>query len=113
MTMPWDWEALQRKFSRHAALKRQGADRCQSQVRNGKTDYKRFHDEDLAEHMMATFLSTSAALTSRDALLTQLADLQESVADGRHDAEGMYNAKHYRQAARKYLNTLIGDFAGQ
>ena len=106
MISNWDPEKIQAQLRLHETRKQAAADRCRSQIRFGKEDYKRFYDEETAEQRIAGFLSTNGALESRDRTLELLAEVREYVADGSLDAVGIYSKKHFRRQAMAYIDHL-------
>ena len=111
MTSTWDGDAVQRDFKRHEQMKYADADHCKIEVRAGKDSYKRFHDEELAEALVAFMLGTDAALASRERLLDRLAEFKEYVAAGSLRAAGIYDKKVFEQAAIRYLERLESRYA--
>lgn len=104
----WDWEEWQREFRNHANRKAQDADDCRRKAAKGNVSYERFHDAELAEHIVASHLSTTAALMSRDALIRELRGYRESVASGSNlYAAGTYRAADFRRQAIRYLDMLL------
>ncbi len=104
----WNWEAWQRGFRNHADRKARDADDCRRKAAKGDSSYERFHDAELAEHIVASHLSTTAALMSRDALVGQLRSYRESVVSGSNlYAVGMYRAADFRRQAIRYLDMLL------
>lgn len=111
MTGTWDTDAVQRDFKRHERMKNGDADRCKGEVRAGNEAYKRFHDEERAEELVAFMLGTDAALASRERLLARLAEFKADVAARGFRAAGIYDQKVFDRAAIRYLERLEARYA--
>jgi hypothetical protein len=103
----WNHAEIQEQFKRHEHFKYGDVDSCKREVRLGKTEYRDFHDEALAQAMIAFTLKTDAALENRDRFVRRLDELRTEVTSGRFDAAGMYDEKTYRKAARAYITRLL------
>ncbi|MEQ1541819.1 MAG: hypothetical protein WA793_12730 [Sphingorhabdus sp.] len=103
----WNHAEIQEQLKRHEFFKYGDVDSCNREVRLGKTEYRDFHDEALAQAMIAFTLKTDAALENRGRFIRRLDELRAEVTSGRFDATGMYDEKTYRKAARAYITRLL------
>lgn len=103
----WNREEIQEQLTRYEQFKYSDVDNCKREVRHGKIEYRDFHDESLAQAMIAFTLKSDVALENRELLIRRLDELRAQVTSGRIDAAGMYDEKTYRKAARAYIKRLL------
>jgi hypothetical protein len=91
-------------------MKDEAAHESRRKANAGNEDYRHFHDQERAQQVVAMFLKTTAALSSRDALIEYLINLKQAFKAGERDDKSVFNAKTYRRAARAFINDEITRF---
>ena len=103
----WKQLELEQHFRSEATRKRGDAERCRFEVRAGKRGNRHFYDRLVAEEMVATILSTAAALESRDLSLDRLHELRGSMTDRFPYPDDVYDREVFRKAWVEYVDELL------
>jgi hypothetical protein len=105
--MTWNVTQLQDRFARRdRALETEIPQLHKKASQNDS--YKRIHDRQLGAHQVFIILSTSAALSSQEALLTALRTMRK---DGPVQVTGAFDARNVKPGWDEALDALLLEFS--